>query len=222
MKSILTHIFSGVLHSHNETGKRLLRVAVDQQQTRNQASDAQEASPHFPPPISPQDPIFLVEIRVGVGFAAHQASHPTTHPARILLPLLVGVGGGYLAPHQSTHLPFFSRRRVFCRPGSWAHSKEQPMGRQVVQRQLTGQQKDFPCLEQPKYAWDSSIYTCGRGIIINNTPVYSPKCLSLNNKVYSCSVCIYLEESGYCLPSPHPPPPWSRTISPPSLSFPHI
>lgn len=112
----------------NETGKRPLRVAVDQQQTGNQGSDAQEASPHFPPPISPQDPIFLVEIRVGVGFAAHQASQPTTHPARILLPLLVGVGGGHLAPHQSTHLPFFSRRRVFCRPGSWAHSKEQPHG----------------------------------------------------------------------------------------------
>lgn len=128
MKSILTHTFSGVLHSHNETGKRLLRVAVDQQQTRNQASDAQEASPQFPPHISPQDPIFLVEIRVGVGFTAHQASHPTTHPARILLPLLVGVGGGYLAPPQSTHLPFFSRRRVFCRPGSWAHSKEHAHG----------------------------------------------------------------------------------------------
>lgn len=129
MKSNLTHIFSCIFRSHNETGKRPLRLAVDQQHTRNRASDAQETSTHLPPPISPQDPIFLVETRVGVGFAAHQASHPTTHPARILLPLLVGIRGGYLAPHQYTHLSFFSRRKVFCLPGSWAHSKEQPHGR---------------------------------------------------------------------------------------------
>lgn len=69
-------------------GKRLPRIAADPQQPRNQGSESQEASPHHSPSVNPWAPIFTVETRDPVGFAAHQASHTTTHPARTRLPLL--------------------------------------------------------------------------------------------------------------------------------------
>lgn len=70
-------------------GKRLPRIAADPQQPRNQSSESQEASPPHSLSVNPWAPIFTVETRDPVGFAAHQASHTITHPARTQLPLLI-------------------------------------------------------------------------------------------------------------------------------------